>query len=169
MHFSHVVLLVLHFLIYEWQLKVWISWPSLSWWSEVLPFTTLRLHSHKSWRNAKHSSLANICLSFLLIAGKEVHVWWLKRTRRRRRRRRKRRRRRWALTGRVGPVGIGTGVGCRAVAPQGGVALAAMRRWDGEGTPKLAVRAGRWAQRGRRWDKPTTYWLHGESNGTTQE
>lgn len=56
---------------------------------------------------------------------------------------------RWrrALTGRVGPMGIRTGVGGRAVVPQGGVALTAMGRRGGEGTPKLAVRTGRRAQR----------------------
>lgn len=123
-----------------------------------LPFTTLRLHLHKSWRNAKHSSLANICLSSLLIARQEVHIWRLRRRKNRKR----------ALTGRVGPVSIGSGVGCRAVAPQGGVTLAAVGRWDRQGTPKLAVRTGRWAQRGRSRDKPAAYWLHGESTGLIQ-
>ena len=62
---------------------------------------------------------------------------------------------RWrrTLTGRVGPMGVRTGVGGRAVVPQGGVALTAMGRREGDGTAKLAVRTG-----GR--NKPTTYWLH---------
>lgn len=73
---------------------------------------------------------------------------------------RRRRRRRKALTGRAGPVSIWTGVGSRAVVPQGGVALAAVGRRDGEGTSKLVVRTGWRAQRARGWDKPTTYWFH---------
>lgn len=62
---------------------------------------------------------------------------------------------RWrrTLTGRVGPMGVRTGVGGRAVAPQGGVALTAVGRREGDGTAKLAVRTGR-------RNKPTTYWLH---------
>lgn len=40
--------------------------------SEAQPFTALWLHSHKGQRNAKHSTLSNICLSFLLIAREEV-------------------------------------------------------------------------------------------------
>lgn len=103
--------------------------------SEAHPLTALWLHSHKGQRNAKHSALSNICLSFLLIAREEVlydgkSLWR-------------------ALTGRAGPMGIGTGVGGRAVAPQGGVALTAMGWREGEGTPKLAVGAGRRAQRTR--------------------
>lgn len=62
---------------------------------------------------------------------------------------------RWrrTLTGRVGPMGVRTGVGGRAVVPQGGVALTAVGRREGDGTAKLAVRTGR-------RNKPTTYWLH---------
>lgn len=65
--------------------------------------------------------------------------------------------RRRALTGRVGPMGVGTGVGGRAMVPQGGVALTAVGWRKGEGAPKLAVRTGRRAERGCAWNKPTAY------------
>lgn len=65
-----------------------------------------------------------------------------------------------ALTGRAGPMGVRTGVGGRAVVPQGGVSLTAVGRREGDGTPKLAVRAGRRAEGASAGNKPTTYWLH---------
>lgn len=57
-------------------------------------------------------------------------------------------------------MGVGAGVGGRAVVPQGGVALAAVGRREGDGTPKLAVRTGRGAERAGAGNKPTTYCLH---------
>lgn len=66
---------------------------------------------------------------------------------------------RWkrTLTGRVGPMGIGAAVGGRAVVPQGGVALTAVGWREGDGTPKLAVRTHRRAERACAWNIPTTY------------
>lgn len=112
-------------------------------------FTALRLHSHKSQRNAKHSQLSNICLSFLLVvregSGVILHEVM-----------------RWpeTLTGRVGPMSIWAGVRRRAVVPQGGVALATMGWRNGNWTPKLAVRTGCRAERSCPWNKPATHCLH---------
>lgn len=132
------------------QLKVWIFPPYIP----RLKPNHLRLcgsTQHKSQRNAKHPALSNICLSFLLIAGGGSGVipgcLTVKGGRR-------------ILTGRVGPMDVWTGVGGRAVVPQGGVAFTAVGWREGDGTPKLAVRTGRRAERTWAWNKPATYWLH---------
>lgn len=54
-------------------------------------------------------------------------------------------------------MAVRAGVRGGAVAPQGGVALTAVGRREGDGTPKLAVRAGRGAEGSGPWDEPAAH------------
>lgn len=57
-------------------------------------------------------------------------------------------------------MAVGAGVGRGAVVSQGGVALTAVGRGEGDGTPKLTVRTGGRAERAGGRNEPTTCWCH---------
>lgn len=65
------------------------------------------------------------------------------------------------LTGGAGAMGVRTGVGRRAVAPQACVAFTAVGLGQGDGTPNLTVGTGRGAEGTSARNEPAPYWNKG--------